>query len=138
MKAGAAKAGMLCAAMLLAAACDRGAEVKASALADEPVRRANFRSLAAQDFLLGCTGGATRAETVRQIQRFQELMRFARGKGADHALWLGANDWAALAPRSGREPCEPGEEAYGQALAAFSGTLDTLGDRIATYRGGTP
>ncbi len=123
--------------MLLAPGCDRGA-VKASALADEPVRRANFRSLAARDFLLGCTGGATRSETVRQIERFEELGRFARRKGADHALWLGANDWAALAPRSGREPCEPGEEAYGQALAAFSGTLDALGDRIATYRGGAP
>lgn len=132
-----AATGILSAAMLLAPGCDRGAEVKASAQADEPVRRANFRSLAAREFLLGCTGGATRTETVRQIQRFEELARFARRKGAAHAVWLGENDWAALAPRSRREPCEPGEEAYGQALAAFSGTLDALGDRIATY-GDTP
>ncbi|MGZ8283690.1 MAG: hypothetical protein ACXWUN_12190 [Allosphingosinicella sp.] len=117
--------------MLLAPAC--GERASPSPSLDEPVRRATFRGLAAREFLLGCPGGSTRAETRRQIDRLEELKQLAYRKHAGHAIWLGENDWAAVARYSEREACLAGETAYGEALAAFGGTLDVLAARIAAY-----
>ena len=130
MKSAAATAGMLSAAVLLSPGCG-GEPEKASV---EPVRRASFRSLAARDFLLTCPGAARRAETVRQAQRLEELKQLAIRKEAGQAVALGENDWGAVARYSDREPCPPGEEAYGEALAAFSATLDDFARRVAEHR----
>ena len=132
MRAAAATAGMLSAAVLLSPGC--GEAPPADQQKEEPVRRASFRSLAARDFLASCPGAAGRAEAARQAARLEELKQLAIGKRAGQAVWLGENDWAAVARYREREPCEPGEEAYGQALAAFSATLDELAGRIAEYR----
>ena len=132
MKAGAAT--LLSAAVLLGPGCERAGDPKESAEAESPLRRAVFRSLAARDFLASCPGGAARAETLRQSARFEELKQLALRKQAGHALWLGRNDWAAVSRHDEREPCGAGEEAYGQALAAYSATLDALARRIAEYR----
>ena len=132
MRAAAAKAGMRSAVVLLSPGCGGNPDGRAPE-ASEPIRRASFRSLAARDFLASCPGGATRAETERQAARFEELKAFARRKGAGHSVWLGENDWAAVAQRSDREPCEAGEPAYGEALAAFGGSLDELAARIAEH-----
>ena len=125
-------AGMLVA-ILLAPSCS---EDKESGSADpmEPLRRATFRTLAARDFLASCPGGPARAETLPQVRRLEELKQLAIRKNAGRAIWLGENDWAGVARYSNREPCEPGEEPYREALAAFSGTLDSLAGRIAEYR----
>ena len=125
-------AGMLVA-ILLAPGC--GEEKEASSASPmEPLRRATFRTLAARDFLASCPAGAARAETLPQIRRLEELKQLAIRKQAGRAIWLGENDWAGVARYSDREPCEPGEEAYREALAAFSGTLGELAGRIAEYR----
>ena len=131
MRAAAATAGMVSAAVLLAPGCDTAPAPNPSR--DEPVRRANFRSLAALDYLESCPGGATRAETRHQLGRHDELVQLAARKGAGQAIWLGRNDWAAVERFDEREPCPPGEDAFGEALAAFSGTLDELAARIAAY-----
>ena len=125
---------LLSAAMLLSPACERRADLKESAEAGAAVRQAGFRSLAAREYLASCPGGADRAETRRQLARLEELKQLAARKGAGYALALGENDWAALSRHSDREPCPAGEEAYGEALAAFSGTLDELARRIAEHR----
>lgn len=125
-------AGML-AAILLAPGCGEDKEA-ASANPMEPLRRATFRTLAARDFLASCPGGAARAETLPQARRFEELKQLAIRKKAGRAIWLGENDWAGVARYSDREPCEPGEEPYREALAAFSGALGQLAGRIAEYR----
>lgn len=130
MKVAAARAGMLSAVVLLSPGCGENPDERTPP-ASEPIRRASFRSMAARDFLSSCPEGATRPETVRQVARFEELKAFARRKGGGRSIWLGENDWAAVAQRSDRESCEAGEQAYGQALAAFSGTLDELAGRIA-------
>ena len=127
----AAATSMLSAAVLLAPGCGSSSDTSPSR--DEPVRRATFRSLAARDFLATCSGGAQRLETVRQADRFEELKRLVARKEAGEAIWLGENDWAGVARYSERERCLPGEEAYGEALAAYAGTLDTLAGRIADY-----
>ena len=132
MRAGAVTAGVFSAAALLSPGCGENADDR-SPEASEPIRRASFRSLAARDFLASCPGGAARPETARQVARFEELKAFARRKDAGHSVWLGENDWAAVAQRSVREPCEPGEPAYGEALAAFGGSLDELAARIAEH-----
>ena len=129
--AAAATAGMLSAAVLLAPGC--GEDERKSGAAAEPVRRASFRSLAARDYLASCPGAAQRAETARQAERLEELKQLAIRKDAGRAIWLGENDWAAVSRYSDREPCPPGEEAYGEALAAFSGTLDELAGRLADH-----
>jgi len=131
MKVGAAAAGMVSAAVLLAPGC--GGAPSADGASAEPVRRASFRSLAARDFLVTCPGGAARPETLRQGARLEELKQLAIRKSAGQAIWLGENDWTAVARYRDREPCQPGEEAYGQALAAFSATLDELAGRIADH-----
>jgi len=123
---------MVSAAVLMMPACGGGGEPDADASAD-PVRRTSFRSLAARDFLGTCPGAAGRAETMRQFARLEELKQLALRKGAGRAVALGENDWAAIARYSDREPCEPGNEGYLDALAAFSGTLDELARRIAEY-----
>ena len=120
---------MLSAAMLIAPGCGEAP----SGPGGEPVRRASFRSLAARDFLAGCPGAAARAETLQQADRLEQLKELAVRKGAGQAIWLGGNDWAAVARYQDREPCLPGEQAYGEALAAFSATLDELAARIADY-----
>ena len=126
------RAGMLSAAAVLAPGCDGPAAVPASA--DEPVRRAAFRSLATRDFLLTCPAGAGRGETGYQAARYDALGRLAAGKGAGRAVALGENDWAGVARYSEREPCGPGEEAYRQALAAYAGALDRFAAAIAEHR----
>jgi len=131
MRAASATAGMLSAAVLLAPGCGPSSETTPSR--DEPVRRANFRSLAARDYLATCPGSALRSETRRQLDRLEELKQLAARKDAGHAIWLGDNDWAGVARYSAREPCPAGEAAYGDALAAFSGTLDVLAARIGAY-----
>ena len=132
MRAATATAGMLSAAVLLAPGC--GAPSTADQNKAEPVRRASFRSLAARDFLTSCPGGAQRPETLFHANRFEELKQLAVRKGAGRAIGLGENDWAGLTRYDDREPCEAGEQAYNEALAAFSGTLDELAARIAEYR----
>ena len=130
MRAGAA-AGIVSSAVLLAPAC---APSTSDPVGAEPVRRASFRSLVARDFLVSCPGGARRPETLFQAGRFEELKQLAIRKGAGRAVGLGENDWAAVSRYDEREPCEAGEQAFGEALAAFSGTLDELAARIAEYR----
>lgn len=125
-----AAAGMLGAAALLAPACG-GAP--ADPAAGDPVRRASFRSLAARDFLAGCPGAANRPETLHEAARLAELQQLAVRKGAGQAIALGGNDWAAVARYQDGEPCLPGEQAYNEALAAFSAALDELAGRIADH-----
>jgi hypothetical protein len=122
---------MVSAAVLLAPGCDRAPAPSPSQ--DEPVRRANFRSLIALDYLESCPGGGARAETRHQRARHEELKQLAARKQAGQAIWLGQNDWDAVRRYQDREPCPPGEAAFGEALAAFSGTLDELAARIAAY-----
>ena len=87
-------AGMASAAMLLAPGC--GTAPKSNSSADEPVRRANFRSLVARDFLLSCAGASARGETRTAMARHEELKQLGVGAEAGHALALGENDWAGL------------------------------------------
>ena len=131
MRVATATASMVSAAVLLAPGC--GSERQVSPSRDEPVRRATFHSLAARDFLATCAGGPDRPETARQDARFAELRQLAARKQAGRAVWLGENDWGAVERYSDREPCEPGEAAYGEALAAYSGALDALAARIAAF-----
>lgn len=126
-------AGVL-AALLLVPACGDDPDPKARDSV-EPLRRATFRALAARDFLKTCPAGRNGSEYRQQTERFEELKQLAQAKRAGHALWLGGNDWAGVARYSDREPCEDGDEAFRQALAAFSATLDTLAGRIAAYPG---
>jgi hypothetical protein len=133
MKTVSATAGMLSAAVLLSTGCDSASESRQSEK-EEPVRRAAFRSLGARDFLASCPGGSARSETRFQLGRFEELKQLAARKGAGQAIWLGENDWAGVSRYGDREPCAPGEDAYGEALAAYGSTLDTLAARIAEYR----
>ena len=132
MRTAAATACMLSTAMLLGPGCgERGAPPPSK---DEPVRRASFRSLAAREFLASCPGAAASAELASQAVRHEELKQLAARNGAGRAVALGENEWAGVSRYSERESCAPGEEAYRQALAAFSGALDTLAARIAEYR----
>ncbi|HYJ53021.1 MAG TPA: hypothetical protein VEW04_07600 [Allosphingosinicella sp.] len=132
MRAAAAAAGMVSAAMLFAPGCGAGKQKGDGA--SDPVRLASFRSLAAKDFLLGCPGGSERPETQRQLERLAELNRFADEKGALQSLQLAANDWAGVGRHDVRPGCGPGEAAYRAALADFSGRLDALAEGIARYR----
>jgi hypothetical protein len=132
MRAAAAAAGVVSAAMFLAPGCDRAGDNKAAPA--DPVRRASFRSLAARDFLFTCAGGPGRLETRRQLERMGELNRFAFEKGAMPSLQLAANDWGGMAPHDTRLPCGSGEAAYRAALADFSARLDQLAASIADYR----
>jgi len=126
------QAGML-AAILLVPGCGEEPE-STSADPREPLRRATFRSLVTRDFLVSCPGGAAaHAATTLQIRRFEELKQLAVRKEAGQAIWLGENDWAGVARYSDREPCQPGEKPYREALAAFSGSLDVLAARVADY-----
>jgi hypothetical protein len=128
-----ATAGMLSAVMLLTPGCGQRPQPKDPGR-EEPVRRAVFRSLLARDFLSSCPGGAVRAETLSETARFEELKQLALRKGAEHAIWLGQNDYAAFSPHAEREACAAGDEPYRQALAAYGGTLDQLAGRVAEYR----
>ena len=132
MRNAAATAGMLSAAVLMAPGC--GSSSAPDQAKAEPVRRASFRSLVARDFLISCPGSAGRSETAFQAARLDELKQLAIRKGAGRAIGLGENDWAAVSRYDEREPCLSGEEAYGEALAAFGGTLDELAARIAEYQ----
>jgi len=113
-------------------ACD-GAPAGKAASAQEPVRRAAFRAMIARDFLASCPGGP-RPEALRQAARYAELKQLGLRKGAGQAIWLGENDYGALARHSEREPCLGGEEPYREALARYSGALDTFAGRVAEYR----
>jgi len=127
-------AGMASAAMLLAPGCG-GSGGKAPASAGEPLRRANFRSLAARDFLIGCDGGAARAETAAAVRRHEELIQLGAAKEAGYVLALGENDWAAIGRHDDRPRCAPGEDAWRVAYRDYDRTLDVLAGRIAAYRG---
>ena len=131
MRAAAAAAGVVSAAMFFAPGCDRASDNKTNAT--DPVRRASFRSLAARDFLFTCSGGPERLETRRQIERMSELNRFAFEKGAMPSLQLAANDWAGLSQHDTRGRCAPGEAAYQAALTDFSARLDQLAASIGNY-----
>ena len=131
MRGAAAAAGMVSAAILFAPGCGGGGENKA--VASDPVRRASFRSLASRDFLVTCDGGPTRAETRRQLERMDELNRFAFEKGAMPSLQLAANDWAGLSRHDTRGRCPPGEAAYLAALTDFSVRLDQFAASIGEY-----
>ena len=133
MKAGAATAGMLSAAILISPGCERRPEPKASS-ADEPLRRAVYASLNARDLLLSCPGGGVRPETRDQDRRFDELRQFALRKGAGHALWLGDNDHAAVRPYDERARCAAGEAPYRAALAAYGSALDAMAARVGDWR----
>jgi hypothetical protein len=130
MRAAAATVGMVSAAVLMMPGCNSEAD---PARGGDPLRRASFRSLAAREFLSTCPGAAGRGETMREVARLEELRQLAVRKGASRAIGLGENDWAAVARYSDREPCQAGGEAYLDALAAFSATLDQLARRIAEH-----
>ena len=132
MRHAAAAAGMVSAAILFAPGCGGASDNKAAPA--DPVRRASFRSLAARDFLLTCQGGRDRLDTRRQLERMDELNRFAFEKGAMPALQLAANDWAGLSRLDRRAPCAPGDAAYAAALAGFSARLDELAAAIGEVR----
>ena len=131
MRGGAATAGMLSAAVLLSPGCGSHEEQNGTGEAAEPLRWATFRARAARDRLATCPAAARRPEPIRAAERFDELRRFAARKGAAHALWRAENDYGGVARHGGRARCEPGHEAFGQALAALNGALDELGGRIA-------
>ena len=132
MRNAAAAAGVVSAAILLAPGCGDRTGNKADA--SDPVRRASFRSLAARDFLFSCAGGRARPETRRELERMDELNRFAIEKGAMPSLQGAANDWAGLSRHDTRGPCAPGEPAYRAALADLSARLDQLAASIGEYR----
>jgi hypothetical protein len=129
MKGSTAAAGMVSAAILFAPGCGGGADTKTAA--GDPVRRASFRSLAARDFLLGCPAGPGRAGTREQLERLDELNRFAFEKGAMRSLQLAANDWAGLSRHDTRPRCAPGDGPYEAALRDFAARLDELAASIA-------
>jgi hypothetical protein len=130
MRGAAAAAGVVSAAILFSPGCGGGADNKAAP--GDPVRRASFRSLAARDFLLGCPGGAERPGTREQLDRLNELNRFAMDKGATRSLQLAANDWAGLSRYDTGGRCAPGEPAYRAALTGFSARLDDYAASIGT------
>ena len=129
MKAVAATAGMLSAAILLAPGCERRPEPKNSK--EEPVRRAAYRAVLARNLLDSCPAGATPAT---EAARFEELKRRAVQAGAGHAVWLGENDAAAIRRVAPEGRCPAGEAPRRAAIAAYSRSLDTLAGRIAEYR----
>lgn len=131
MKAAAATAGMLSAAVLLSSGCGRGDDRGQGGDAEDPVRLAAFRVLAARDFFASCPGAAGRIELASANQRFDELRRFAIRKGAGRSLWRAENDYAGLSRHGGREPCGAGDAEFGQALASLNGALDVFGGRVA-------
>ncbi len=121
------------ASLLLAPGC--GGNPNAADEGQDPIRLANFRSLAARDFLFSCPGGRARPETATQVARHEELKQLADRTDAGRALALGENDWAAIRRHDDRSPCAPGDAPYRAALAAFGGTLDLLAGRIAARPG---
>ena len=123
---------MLTAAILLAPGCgERPAQAPSR---DEPLRRAGFRSLAARDLLFSCPEAGGRREVAYQAARHEELKQLAARTAAAAPIALGENEWAGLSRHSRPERCASGEAAYRQALAAYSGALDTLAERIAEPR----
>jgi hypothetical protein len=128
----AAAAGVVSAVIVVGPGCGGGADNKAAA--SDPVRRASFRAVAARDFLLTCPAGPARLETRRQLERMDELNRFAFEKGAMLSLQLAANDWAGLSRHDTRGPCAPGEPAYQAALTDFSARLDQFAAGIGQIR----
>lgn len=133
MRAAAATAGMLTAAVLLAPGCGQ-TESKAVSSREEPVRRAAYRSLLARDFLASCPAGRGQSVPPAEAERYEELKRLAFQKGAGHAVWLGENDLAAVRRLSRPAPCAAGERPYRAARAGYGGALDALAGRIAEYR----
>lgn len=121
------------AAILFAPGCGEKPEAPSSNPM-EPLRRATFRALAARDFLSSCPGGPTRAESLVQFGRHEQLKQLALAKQAGQAIWLGENDWAGVARYSRREACQAGEEEYREALVGLTSALDVLAGRIAAYR----
>lgn len=129
MRAAAATAGMLSAAILLAPGCERRPEAKSSKA--EPVRRAAYRAVLARESLDTCPAGRTPAA---EAGRHDELKRLAAQAGAGHAVWLGENDAAAINRVSPTEPCGAGQAPLAAALTAYRRSLDALAGRIAEFR----
>jgi hypothetical protein len=123
-----AAAGALSAVVAFSPGC--GSAPQDRTLSSDPVRRATFHSLAARDYLFGCPGGATRAETQAQVARMNELYRFAIQKGAEESLALAQGEWETLSPHDTQPPCAAGEVPYRTALAGFSARLDELAGAI--------
>lgn len=116
---------------LLCAACGPATPTNPDS---QPLRQAAFRTASARAFLLTCPGAQSRAEVAAEARRADELTQLAARKGADYPIWAGGNDFGAIARQGPRERCLGGEEAYNEALAAYSGALDDLARRIAEYR----
>lgn len=126
MRAAAATAGMLSAAVMLGPGCgpDTGAETA------DPVRGAAFRALAARHFLRTCPGAQARPQTHYQERRLQELKQLGLRKDG-RAIALAENDWAGVSSYADRDGCAEGEAAYMAALSRLSASLDQLAARIA-------
>jgi hypothetical protein len=129
MRSAAATAGMLSAAILLAPGCERRPEPRNSK--EEPVRRAAYLAVLARELLDTCPAGGVPAN---EAARYDELKRLAVQTGADHAVWLGENDAAAVNRVTPVERCGPGPAAQRAALVAYSRSLDSLAGRLAEYR----
>ena len=123
---------MLSAAMLLGPSCGSSSNRDAPNR-DEPLRRAGFRSLVARDYFASCPGAAASAEMAYQTARHEELKQLAARSDAGRVVALGENEWAGISRVADRERCPDGDQAYREALARFSGALDTLAARIADY-----
>ena len=123
---------MLSAAMLLGPGCGASPN-RDSPNREEPLRRAGFRALAARDYFSTCPGAAASREMAYQTQRHAELKQLAARSDAGRVVALGENEWAGISRVADRERCPAGDEAYREALARFSGALDTLAARIADY-----
>jgi hypothetical protein len=124
-------AGLLSTAVLLSS-CDRPPEPKREK--PDPIRRATYRSLVARDHLASCAEAVGHPETANQGRHFAELKQFAARKHAGQSIWLGENDWNAVAPLAQRPACGSGEAAYRGALAGFEQRLDDLATAIAEHR----
>jgi hypothetical protein len=118
------------AALPVIAACDAPQAPEARA----PLHQAAYRAASARAFLLTCPGASGRAAVRAEAARFAALTRLAAGKRADHAIWAGGNDFAAMTRYRPQERCVAGENAYDRALTAYRTALDNLAHEIAEYR----
>ncbi len=124
----AATASLLSTAVMLSSGCDRP---PAKQEKPDPVRLATYRSLGAREQLRRfCGSEASRAAQRREDSRFDQLRQFAAQKKADHAIWLGENDYNAYA----RYAAPPGSADCGKALDDYRAHLDQLATAVAEHR----
>jgi hypothetical protein len=131
MRATAATVGIVSAAVFLGPGCDQPDQVLDTEQG-AALRRAAFKSFAARDRLTACGSLAARQEAAMEVERFEELQRFAqrRTPAAAHAVWRARNEWNALAGRG----AAPGCGGYEAALGAFRGSLAEFGERIKDFQ----